>query len=55
MAVVLEGGCRVTGLREGAPTITGTLRSWAQVGRAVGAAAISLRRFYGRKNDDNRR
>ncbi len=43
MAVVLEGGCRVTGLREGAPTIIGTLRSWAQVGRAVGAAAISLR------------
>ncbi len=43
MAVVLEGGCRVTELREGEPLAAGTLRSWPQVGRAVGAQAISLR------------
>jgi mannose-6-phosphate isomerase-like protein (cupin superfamily) len=43
MAVVLAGGCRVTSLREGEPVVTGTLRSWPQVGRAVGAQAISLR------------
>lgn len=43
MAVVLEGGCRVTGLREGDPLMEGTLRIWPQIGRAVGAQAISLR------------
>ncbi len=43
MAVVLEGGCRVTGLREGESLAMGTLRTWPQVGRAVGAEAISLR------------
>lgn len=43
MAVDLEGGCRVTGLREGNPQTHGTLRLWQQVGRDTGAQAISLR------------
>jgi mannose-6-phosphate isomerase-like protein (cupin superfamily) len=43
MAVLLEGGCRVTKMREGAPVVRGTLTMWLQVGRAVGAQAISLR------------
>lgn len=43
MAVVLEGGCRVTSVREGTPHIAGNLKVWPQVGRAVGAQAISLR------------
>ena len=43
MAVVLEGGCRVTGFRDGEPEINGTLSVWPQIGRANGASAISLR------------
>jgi mannose-6-phosphate isomerase-like protein (cupin superfamily) len=43
MAVVLEGGCRVSEMREGEPLIEGTLRIWHQIGRATGAHAISLR------------
>jgi mannose-6-phosphate isomerase-like protein (cupin superfamily) len=43
MAWVLEGGCRVTGIRDGEPTINGTLTVWPQIGRANGASAISLR------------
>ncbi|MGH9908518.1 MAG: cupin domain-containing protein [Pyrinomonadaceae bacterium] len=43
MAVVLEGGCRVTGIRDGKPTIYGTLSVWPQIGRAKDASAISLR------------
>lgn len=43
MAVILEGGCRVSQMREGEPRISGTLRIWPQIGRAVGAQAISLR------------
>src|SRR2546427_8308683 len=43
MAVVLEGGCRISEMREGDPRIEGTLRIWNQVGRATGAQAISLR------------
>jgi len=43
MAVVLEGGCRVSGAREGEPLVKGTLRIWNQIGRATGAQAISLR------------
>jgi mannose-6-phosphate isomerase-like protein (cupin superfamily) len=43
MAVSLEGGCRVTEMREGTPAVTGTVSAWPQVGRAVGAQAISLR------------
>jgi mannose-6-phosphate isomerase-like protein (cupin superfamily) len=43
MAVVLEGGCRVSEMREGASLIEGTLRIWNRVGRGTGAQAISLR------------
>ena len=43
MAVVLEGGCRVTGIRDGEPTIKGTLSVWPQIGRAIDASGISLR------------
>lgn len=43
MAVLLEGGCRVTGFKDGEPIIDGTLRVWSQIGRANGASAISLR------------
>src|SRR5438132_4264333 len=43
MAVVLEGGCRISEMREGDPRIEGTLRIWNQICRATGAQAISLR------------
>jgi mannose-6-phosphate isomerase-like protein (cupin superfamily) len=43
MAKVMAGGCRVTEIKDGKPTINGTLRVWPQVGRATGAVAISLR------------
>ena len=43
MAVFLEGGCRVSDMREGAVVVNGTLSIWPQVGRAGGAQAISLR------------
>lgn len=43
VAVLLEGGCRVTHMREGTPDVCGPLRVWQQVGRKVGARAISLR------------
>ena len=43
MAVILEGGCRVSEVREGEPVINGTLRVWNRIGRATGAQAISLR------------
>jgi mannose-6-phosphate isomerase-like protein (cupin superfamily) len=43
MAVVLEGGCRVTTFREGDPQRQGSARVWHQVGRDCGAQAISLR------------
>jgi len=43
MAVTLEGGCRVSAMREGDPVVAGTLRIWNQIGRATGAQAISLR------------
>ena len=43
MAIVLEGGCRVSDMREGAPEEIGTLRAWRQIGRGTGAQAISLR------------
>ena len=42
MAVNLEGGCRVSAVREGAPVVAGTLRIWHRIGRATGAQAISL-------------
>src|SRR5207244_4962668 len=43
MAIELEGGCRVSEMREGVSLTNGTLRIWNQVGRATGAQAISLR------------
>lgn len=43
MPVVLEGGCRVSHMREGVPVANGTLCIWNQVGKATGAQAISLR------------
>ncbi len=43
MAVVLAGGCRVSQMREGTPLVNGTLSIWHQIGREVGAQAISLR------------
>jgi mannose-6-phosphate isomerase-like protein (cupin superfamily) len=42
MAVELEGGCRVFGLREGDAFREGGLRAWRLVGRETGARAISL-------------
>jgi mannose-6-phosphate isomerase-like protein (cupin superfamily) len=43
MAVVLEGGCRVSTMHEGDPHIDGSLKIWNQIGTASGAKAISLR------------
>ena len=43
MTVTLEGGCRVSDMREGEPLVNGTLRIWNRIGRATGAQAISLR------------
>jgi len=43
MVLTLEGGCRVSNMRDGEPLAKGSLRIWNQVGRAMGAQAISLR------------
>lgn len=43
MAVWLEGGCRVGGLKEGVPLEAGALRLWRHAGRELGAHAMSLR------------
>jgi mannose-6-phosphate isomerase-like protein (cupin superfamily) len=43
MAVTLEGGCRVSNMREGDPVLNGTVCIWNQIGKATGAQAISLR------------
>ena len=43
MAVILEGGCRVSEMRAGPPLKIGNLKIWQHVGRAQGAQAISLR------------
>ena len=43
MAVVLEGGCRISTMHEGVPYVSGSLKIWNQIGRANGAEAISLR------------
>lgn len=43
MAVVLEGGCRVSTMHEGDPRVDGSLKIWNQIGKASGAKAISLR------------
>ena len=43
MAVVLEGGCRVSTMHEGTPHVSGSLKIWKQITKANGAEAISLR------------
>jgi mannose-6-phosphate isomerase-like protein (cupin superfamily) len=43
MAVVLEGGCRVSTVHEGDPQVSGSLKVWNQIGKENGAKAISLR------------
>jgi mannose-6-phosphate isomerase-like protein (cupin superfamily) len=43
MAVILEGGCRVSTMQEGVPYVSGSLKIRSQVGRSNGAEAISLR------------
>ncbi len=43
MAILLEGGCRVTELEEGKPVRHGALRIRKHFGRDGGARAISLR------------
>jgi mannose-6-phosphate isomerase-like protein (cupin superfamily) len=43
MLAILDGGCRVVGLKEGEPTLDGPLRVWKHFGRQAGANAISLR------------
>jgi len=43
MAIVLEGGCRVSTMHEGSPRVLGSLKIWNQIGKASGAEAISLR------------
>ena len=43
MLAILDGGCRVIGLKEGEPTRDGVLRIWKHFGREAGAKAISLR------------
>jgi len=43
MAVVLQGGCHVSNMREGEPVVSGTLKSWNRIGKAIGSQAISLR------------
>jgi mannose-6-phosphate isomerase-like protein (cupin superfamily) len=43
MAVILEGGCRVSTMHEGEPRVDGSLKLWNQIGKASGAKAISLR------------
>lgn len=43
MALTLEGGCRVSEMKESPPATAGTMSIWPQVGRSTGAEAISLR------------
>ena len=43
MAVVLEGGCRVSTMNEGVPRVDGSIKIWKQIGKWSGAKAISLR------------
>jgi mannose-6-phosphate isomerase-like protein (cupin superfamily) len=40
---MLDGGCRVVGLKEGEPSRAAALQVWKHFGRASGAKAISLR------------
>ncbi len=43
MLAILDGGCRVVGLKDGEPVVEGALRIWKHFGTAAGAEAISLR------------
>jgi mannose-6-phosphate isomerase-like protein (cupin superfamily) len=43
MLAILDGGCRVTGLKDGEPEFEGALRIWRHFGTHAGATAISLR------------
>lgn len=43
MAVILDGGCRVSTMHEGEPRVDGSLKIWNQIGKTSGAQAISLR------------
>ncbi len=43
MPVLLAGGCRVKGLKEGEALTDGSVKIWRHVDRAAGAKAISLR------------
>src|SRR5262249_37964146 len=43
MPTMLEGGCFVTGLKEGEPEVHDGVRIWRHVHRGVGAQSISLR------------
>jgi quercetin dioxygenase-like cupin family protein len=43
MLAILDGGCRVVGLKEGEPARDGALRIWKHFGTNTGARAISLR------------
>ncbi len=43
MPMMLEGGCFVTGLKEGGPESRDGIRIWRHVTRKVGAESISLR------------
>src|SRR6267142_6472768 len=43
MALILQGGCRVSDMHDGEPLAEGSLRIWNQVSRQTGAQAISLR------------
>jgi mannose-6-phosphate isomerase-like protein (cupin superfamily) len=43
MLAILDGGCRVVGLKDGDPVVEGALRIWKHFGTQAGATAISLR------------
>jgi mannose-6-phosphate isomerase-like protein (cupin superfamily) len=43
MLAILDGGCRVTGLKDGESAADGALRIWKHFGTRAGARAISLR------------
>ncbi|MEA2327408.1 MAG: hypothetical protein QOE68_2367 [Thermoanaerobaculia bacterium] len=43
MLAILDGGCRVVGLKDGDPIVEGALRIWKHFGTQAGAKAISLR------------
>jgi len=43
MAIILEGGCRVSTMHEGDPQVSGSLSIWNQIDKTNGAEAISLR------------